>query len=281
VVTGTMEWGLALRTAAPQVGWRSLGSWYLQGLFVGHVTPSGGGYAVQVLEAGRVAGRRCVLAALAAGRMAGTLAMAAWGLAGAAKLHSLVGGGVLAGSAVYVAFMLISWPLAFASHRFTAACRRRPSRLCRLAAEHIEPFTETFRGLRRRPGTVALLLAVSTLGWCLQIVVMVVLGRSVGVDAPWTVYAVSVPIALLVGIAPVSVGGIGLREGVLVGLLTHWGVEAGHAAALAVLMDLQRVPVALLGAALFARARRAAAADRRATAVGAGDRMPAEVGVAA
>jgi glycosyltransferase 2 family protein len=262
-VTGTLEWGLMLRAAAPHVGWRPLASWYLQGLFVGHVTPSGGGYTVQVLAAGRVAGRRRVVAALAAARMSGTLAMAAWGLVGAVALHSLVGGGVLAGSALYVGCMISVWPLAFASHRVTAVCRGRSSRLWRSLAGHIEPFTATFQLLRRRPATVLVTLLVSGAGWGLQILALVALGHAIGVQAPWTVYAVSVPIALLAGVAPISLGGIGLREGVLVGLLTHWGVDPGHAGAVAVLLDLQRVPLALAGAVLFGRAQRQAAAAAR------------------
>ncbi len=278
-VTGTLEWGLMLRAAAPQVAWWPLASWYLQGLFVGHVTPSGGGYAVQVLAAGRVAGRRRVIAAIAAGRMSGTLAMAAWGLVGAAMLHSLVGGGVLAGSAVYVAFMLGTWPLAFGSHRVTAVCRGRSSHAVRRLADHIEPFTATFALLRQRPGTVLATLLVSIAGWGLQILALVALGHSIGVQAPWTVYAVSVPISLLASVAPISVGGIGLREGVLVGLLTHWGVDPGHAGALAVLLDLQRMPLALLGALTFARSRRERGPEP-AIAAG-GERTPREAPAAA
>lgn len=278
VVTGLLEWGLMLRAAAPHVRWRPLASWYLQGLFVGQVTPSGGGYAVQVLAAGRVAGRRRVVASLAAGRMSGTLAMAAWGLVGAVMLHSLVGDGVLAGSALYVACMITVWPLAFGSHRLTSVCRTRASRAWRALADHIDPFTATFVELRRRPLTVLATLAVSAGGWGLQILAMVALGHSVGVQAPWTVYAVSVPIALLAGLAPVSIGGIGLREGVLVGLLTHWGVDPGHAGAVAVLLDLQRVPVALAGAVAFARTRR----ERVATAAAAAaEGRTAEVAAAA
>jgi uncharacterized protein (TIRG00374 family) len=258
VATGVAEWGLMLRVAAPQVGWWPLALWYLQGVFVGQVTPSGGGYAVQVLAAGRVAGRRRAVAALAAGRMAGTLAMAAFGLAGAARLHSTVGRGVLAGSAVYVAFMVAVWPMAFGLPRLTRACRARRPRLLRTLAGHLEPFTGTFAELRRRPGTVLATFAVCALGWLLQLFALRAFGESVGVHVPWTVYAVSVPIALLAGIAPLSVGGIGLREGVLVGLLAHFGVDPGRAAALTLLMDLQRVPVALAGAAVFAHARRAA-----------------------
>jgi len=255
VATGVAEWGLMLRAAAPHVGWRPLSLWYLQGLFVGQVTPSGGGYAVQVLAAGRVAGHRVVVAALAAGRMAGTLAMAAFGLGAAARLHAMVGRGVLAGSAIYVAFMLACWPLAFGAHRLTAACRARSSTACHRLADHLEPFTGTFRLLRSRPGTVLGTFAVSALGWLLQLMALRAFGQSVGVHAPWTVYAVSVPIALLAGVVPMSVGGIGLREGVLIGLLAHWGVDPGRAAALTVLMDLQRVPVALAGALVFVRAR--------------------------
>ena len=49
---------------------------------------------------------------------------------------------------------------------------------------------------------------------------------------------------------PLAVRGIGIREGVLVGMLAHLGIDPGHAIALAILLDLQLLPFALLGGAL-------------------------------
>jgi uncharacterized iron-regulated membrane protein len=73
--------------------------------------------------------------------------------------------------------------------------------------------------------------------------------------------------------------GLGLREGVLVGLLGHAGVNSAHAGALAVLVDLQMVPFALFGAVLWMRRRKVVKGE--ATLVGPGlPGFAAEVAVA-
>src|ERR1019366_1755338 len=68
--------------------------------------------------------------------------------------------------------------------------------------------------------------------------------------------AVCIPIPLLVALAPFSINGLGLREGVLVALLSRTGVSVAHAGAISVLIDLQMVPFAVLGAVLWSRRRR-------------------------
>src|SRR4029077_17349113 len=78
----------------------------------------------------------------------------------------------------------------------------------------------------------------------------------IGVDLSWTVLAVCIPITLLVALAPFSINGLGLREGVLVALLSKSGVSIAHAGAISVLIDLQMIPFAVLGAVLWSRHRR-------------------------
>ena len=85
-----------------------------------------------------------------------------------------------------------------------------------------------------------------------------VFSRAVGADVSWTLFAVAIPITLLATLTPFSLNGVGLREGVLVGLLAHAGVSSGHAGALSILIDLQMVPFALLGAVFWMRCRRVA-----------------------
>ena len=69
--------------------------------------------------------------------------------------------------------------------------------------------------------------------------------------------AVCIPLTLLVALAPISLNGIGVREGVLVWLLAHVGISTTHAGAISLLIDLQMVPFAILGAVLWMRRRRA------------------------
>ena len=55
---------------------------------------------------------------------------------------------------------------------------------------------------------------------------------------------------------PISVNGLGVREGLLVGLLARAGVGAAAGTALALFVDLQGLPFALAGAGLCLRWRR-------------------------
>jgi uncharacterized iron-regulated membrane protein len=95
-------------------------------------------------------------------------------------------------------------------------------------------------------------------------------------------FAVAIPVTLLATLAPFSMNGLGLREGVLVGLLAHAGVSSANAGALAVLIDLQMVPFALFGAVLWMRRRKVvrAAAAVEAAAVEVAARPMAGPGVA-
>ena len=61
---------------------------------------------------------------------------------------------------------------------------------------------------------------------------------------------------LLATLIPFSLNGVGVREGVLAGLLAHSGVSGGHIGAMTILVDLQMVPFALAGAVFWMRCRR-------------------------
>jgi uncharacterized membrane protein YbhN (UPF0104 family) len=89
-----------------------------------------------------------------------------------------------------------------------------------------------------------------------NILALDIFARAIGVDVSWTVFAVAIPVTLVATLTPFSVNGLGIREGVLVGMLTHAGVTSGHAAAMAVLVDVQMLPFGIVGAGLWMRHRR-------------------------
>jgi hypothetical protein len=81
---------------------------------------------------------------------------------------------------------------------------------------------------RSRPGLLAAAVALSLAGQSLVILVYYVLGQALGLGVPVFVYFAIVPIVFLSAVLP-SLGGLGVREGVLVGLLLALPVE-GQAA---------------------------------------------------
>lgn len=263
VVASVLEWGVLIRTvSAPAQAslftWRRLSSSYLQSLFFTQVIPAGvGGDAVRTVEMGKHVGHSRVLASLAGSRMAGMLGMAVWGLAGAVLLRALLGNGILAALAVLVGAIILVWTGALsADHLLPHALVRRLSSAVYRA---VHAFTDAFSAYRRHPHAVAQCLLVGAAGWGVNLFALDLAARAIGIDLSWTVLAVCIPLGLLAALVPFSVNGLGVREGVLVAFLVHMGVSTTHAGALSLLVDMQMLPFAVLGAVLWMRRRRGAA----------------------
>ena len=275
-LASVFEWGVLLRSSAGlgvrnSVGraehdqhhhlfsWKRLSSSYLQSLFFAQLLPAGvGGDAMRTVEMGKVVGHGKILASLAGSRMAGTMGMAFWGLAAAVLLRGWIGLGSLIGACVFAAIMVLAWMAALAADRIVG--RRFLERSSRAFVRTIHSFAQTFSGYRRHPHAIIQCMVVGAAGWGVNILALDIFARAIGVDVSWTVFAVAIPVTLVATLTPFSVNGLGIREGVLVGMLTHAGVSSGHAAAMAVLVDIQMLPFGIAGAALWMRHRRSNAA---------------------
>lgn len=84
-----------------------------------------------------------------------------------------------------------------------------------------------------------------------EMVVFWYFGKLLGLAVPWSVWLFVVPLVYLMTVLPVSLGGLGVREAALVGLLSLAGVSGATAALLAFLVYLNRVLVAFAGAAFW------------------------------
>ena len=275
-LASVFEWGVLLRSSAGLgvrnpvahaehgqhhhlFSWQRLSSSYLQSLFFAQLLPAGvGGDAMRTVEMGKVVGHGKILASLAGSRMAGTLGMAFWGLAAAVLLRGWIGIGSLVGACVFAAVMMLAWGAALAADRLVG--RRVLARSSRAFVRTLHSFAQTFSGYRRHPHAIVQCIVVGAAGWGVNILALDVFARAIGVDVSWTVFAVAIPVTLVATLTPFSVNGLGIREGVLVGMLTHAGVSTGHAAAMAVLVDVQMLPFGILGAGLWMRHRRRGAA---------------------
>jgi glycosyltransferase 2 family protein len=253
-----VEWGVLLRAASAHTGWLRIGSWQVQSVFVGSVVPGGaGGDALRAVQASRVAGTSRGLASLFCSRMAGSCGMAGWALAGALMLRAQFGWITVVAAVVLVSLIALGWLVALTAAPLVRALQVRssPCLVSRVAALAM-PLTDALRWFRSRRDALGWAVIAGVLGWTVNLLSLAALARAVGADIGPELFAVAVPLALLTTLVPFAVSGIGLREGVLVGLLAHAGVEPHRAAALAILVDLQPLPVALCGAALWLTERR-------------------------
>lgn len=98
------------------------------------------------------------------------------------------------------------------------------------------PFTLTLRTLM-----------ISTAFQASEILIYIYFGHILQVDVPYFFYIFAIPIVYIATVLPISLGGIGVREGVLVWLLTMVGAPASSAVLLAFLVYLNRVVVGIIG----------------------------------
>jgi len=252
VVASIAEWGVLLRGGGHHMDWSFLGSWYLKGLFVNQVVPAGvGGDAVRALHLGKMTGHGPMVASLLASRMAGTLAMSWWALAAAIIARDRLKIPVVTGFVAFAAAMIVAWTLALISD---IVRRRIPHRflLATKVGHLLHPLTGAFDTYRDRPNhTVGRSIAAGILAWGLNLFSMATFSLALSSYVSWSVFALTLPLALLATFVPISANGIGIREGVVVLLLVQTHVAVAPATALALFVDLQMLPFAVLGGLVY------------------------------
>jgi uncharacterized membrane protein YbhN (UPF0104 family) len=98
-----------------------------------------------------------------------------------------------------------------------------------------------------RGRTLVLVLMLSAMFQATNTVVTFLLAQATGLDLPLTVFFAIMPLVYLATVLPISLGGLGVREGTLVFLLARFGVATLDAVTLSFLIYLNRVVVGGLG----------------------------------
>lgn len=84
----------------------------------------------------------------------------------------------------------------------------------------------------------------------IDICVTFLLAKSIGIHLPFIVYVGLIPLIYLILLLPISLGGLGLREGALAFLLSRFGVLSSDAVILSFLIYLCRVVIGIFGGGL-------------------------------
>ncbi|MGH3849603.1 MAG: lysylphosphatidylglycerol synthase domain-containing protein, partial [Pseudonocardiaceae bacterium] len=112
--------------------------------------------------------------------------------------------------------------------------------------------------IRHRPSE-ALSVLVTAVAYQMAIVCASWAGaNAIGIQVSWWAVMAFVPVAALAQVLPLSLNGIGLREGAFVLLLAPLGVAAGQAVAFGLLLYGINLVTSLLGAPAFAMGARPA-----------------------
>ena len=109
---------------------------------------------------------------------------------------------------------------------------------------------------RHRPRVAVQALAAGLAYQLAVILAAFAAGRALGLPVGWTAFMAYMPVVAIVQVLPLTIGGLGLREGALAVLLAPLGVSQSHAIALGLLVYGINLTVSLLGAPSFAIGRR-------------------------
>jgi len=215
------------------------------GLFANLLLPSlVGGDIVRAAALARGDRTAAVATASIADRLIDTLALALLAALGAIIVRPLgtwhwlaiaaVASGVLAGSAIAVGILRAS-PVNRLSPRLAGLATRLRDAALRLAAA---------------PGSAAVALGLSLTVQLAFVWLNARLGSALGIQASFAVWLLCWPLAKIVALLPISLGGLGVREAALAGLLGGFGVSTALAVGQSLLWQVALIAVGSLGGAL-------------------------------
>lgn len=116
------------------------------------------------------------------------------------------------------------------------------------AREMLEKMARAFGDLGRRPGTLLLALISSSAIQAGFIWLTILLAQATGIDAPTGAWFFAWPLAKILAVLPISLGGIGVREASLSGLMLPFGVEAAAVVAASLIWQAVLIAAGLIGA---------------------------------
>lgn len=232
---------------------RTLFRLYLAGLFVGNFLPSTvGGDVVRVSRLARITRQRPgAFASVVLERLTGWLVLPVITL-----VSLLVNPGLLGlGSASRLAIALSLTTLALLAAVVVVAGNDRMGRLLSgrdgwarfAAAVHLG-----LARFRHSPAAAAQVLLVS---FAYQLVVALgafLVAVAIGLHVGWGAIVAFMPVVAIVQVLPLTIGGLGLREGAFVVFLGPLGVTASQAIAFGLLVYALNLAVSLLGAPAYA-----------------------------
>ena len=219
-LAGVLKWRALLAVGRARLTFAEAAECYAAGLFANLCLPSiVGGDAVRTLLAaqksrrpeaavlGSVVDRWIDLAVLGALVLLGALALPAEAGGRASELALALRFAAALGAGLALVALPILW---LRLERLPARARRSLAR-ARVA----------LRRTARRPGT-ALAAVLAALGIQAGFVMLGALfGRSLGIDVPLSAWFLCWPLAKIAGLLPISIGGLGVREGALALLLAR------------------------------------------------------------
>jgi uncharacterized protein (TIRG00374 family) len=253
-ILGAWQWSRLMRAVAIEIPFWKVLAYYHVGLFFNNFLPANvGGDIARVMDAARYgSGKTHALSTVLLDRLIGTVALAGLAIVttvpaidrfhlGAVYL-ALVGFFVLSVALVWLAFRPGLLPRLEGILTRVGLGRLRP------ALDDLAERLQVFRGQRR---LLLALLALAVVVQVMRVGVHVCVAHALGLRVPITYFFLFVPLLAVIVSLPISLNGIGVREGAGVVLFGLVGVDRAPAFSLQFTTYLVAVAVSLLGGLVF------------------------------
>ena len=253
-VLGAWQWGHLLEAVGIRIPFRKVLGYYHVGLFFNNFLPANiGGDIARVVHASRHGETRAAaVSTVVLDRLIGTVALA--GLAVVTTLPAInqFHLGVMYLSLVGFLCLSVIMLWGVLHPKVLPAIERVMSRVgLEFLEPHLEDLARRFAAYRSRGRLFAGLLSLATVIQVLRVGVHVLVARALGVTLPITYFLLFVPLLAVIVSLPISLNGIGVREGAGMVLFGLVGVEHSRAFSLQFTTYLVAVAVSLLGAVVL------------------------------
>lgn len=268
-IMGSYQWSRLLRVVKIRIPFWKVCAYYHVGLFFNNFLPANiGGDLFRIADAARYGETKtAALSAVAMDRIVGLLAMATLALVTTLpaldRFHLTL---------IYVALLgffalCVSLLWAVFHPRVLPALEGFLSRIgLSSLSPHLDELAVHFAGYRGERRLFGFMLLVALVTQVMRIGVHVLVARALGLDIPLVYFFLFVPLLAVVVSLPISLNGIGVREGAGILIFGLVGVDRAHAFSLQFTTYLVAVAVSLLGGLVFLvriPLRRAQARDPR------------------
>lgn len=260
IVLSAVRWQRVLIALGCHEPLRRLVDHYFAGQFVANFLPSTVGG--DVLRATRLSADtgdgHNAFASIVLERLTGWLVLPAITLFGFAINRGLVR--VTTADARLAIVLAVATLVLLAALLFLAAHPRLGGRLAGHHQAWLRWLGAVHLGLDRMRRDRGAVVAILVAGFAYQLAVVLsafLAGKALGVHVSFTVFLAFFPVVAIAQVLPISIGGIGLREGALVVFLDHWATHT-QAVTLGLAFYGMNLIVSLLGAPSFALGHRRA-----------------------
>ncbi len=248
------KWGLLLKADGIAIPLRSLMCSHLIGTFFNLFLPSSiGGDAYRVVDVGRRAGAGAKsFAAVFAERLMGFLALAIWGL-----LFSAIGWTRLPDKRILwlpvLVFGLMGGMVFAVAQRTWLVAVWRAMRLDRMRKldAFLHRFLDSLAGYHADRKLIGVVFGLSLAFQMLAITTIFCISRALGWEVSFVHFCIFVPLITLGEALPISIFGIGVRDGLYVFFFAQAGAAREEALSLALVYVLITIVYSLLGGVLF------------------------------